>query len=130
MSTTILLFDGDCNLCNNAVRFILKRNKDICFASMQSQAGMKLLKYYGHSAERLNTLIFIQNSTLHLKSDAVFQIIKKLDGLWPVLNVFVLIPKFIRDKVYDIVAANRIQWFGKKNNCSFSEGISEERIFK
>ncbi len=130
MCPDILLFDGDCNLCNNAVQFILKRNTDICFASLQSTTGIELLIKYELAAESLNTLVFIQNNSAYLKSAAVLKIIKKLNGLWPLLYVFAVVPSFISNKLYDLIANYRFQWFGRRKNCMLPEGFPKSRFIE
>lgn len=115
----VLLFDGVCNLCNGAVQFVIKRNKaeNIVFASLQSTVGKELLLENNLPADFLNSFVFLDDKKLYTKSSAALRVSKYLSGAWPVLQVFLLIPKFIRDSVYTIIAKNRYRWFGKMNNC-------------
>ncbi len=116
---SVILFDGVCNLCNGAVQFIIKRDKNshFSFASLQSIEGQKLLRKYQLPLDNFSSFILIWNDKIYTKSTGALKVVKKLNGLWPLLYGFILIPKFIRDKVYDWIAENRYKWFGKKNEC-------------
>lgn len=114
----IILFDGICNLCNKSVQFILKRDPEgnFQFASMQSEAGEKLLKHYGFNGE-IKSIILIDHGKVFRKSSAALRIAGKLQGFWKLLVVFQIIPPFLRDLIYDYIAKNRYRWFGKKESC-------------
>jgi len=115
----IILFDGICNLCNSAVTFIIKRDKkDVFrFASLQSDLGNELLRKFAIDPEKTDSLILISEGKAFIKSSAALQIARGLDGGYPLLVVFLLLPKFLRNGVYDFIARNRYDWFGKKENC-------------
>lgn len=115
----IILFDGHCNLCNGSVQFIIKRDSSgtFKFASLQSPIGQHHLLKLGLPVEQLYSIVLIKDGILFQKSNAALEIAKNLDGLWPVLYIFKIIPRFIRDWVYDIIAKNRYSWFGKKDVC-------------
>ncbi|WP_298539449.1 thiol-disulfide oxidoreductase DCC family protein [uncultured Aquimarina sp.] len=116
----IILFDGVCNLCNGAVNFIIKRDKNDVFryASLQSDIGQKLAKERGIDTSELNTILLIEpNMAYYHKSTAALRIARQLSGGYPLLSVFLIFPKFLRDCVYDIVSRNRYNWFGKKESC-------------
>jgi predicted DCC family thiol-disulfide oxidoreductase YuxK len=114
----IILFDGVCNLCNSSVQFILKRdpNGTFKFASLQGETGQALLKKYGLNTDS-NSFVFIENDKIHLKSTAALRVCRKLTGAWRLLAAFLIIPGFIRDHFYGIIAKNRYRWFGKKDSC-------------
>jgi predicted DCC family thiol-disulfide oxidoreductase YuxK len=115
----ILLFDGVCNLCNNTVLFVIKRDrkKQIRFGAIQSQEGKKLLQSFGIDQQYLGSLIFIDEGKVYLKSSGALRLSKYLSGLWPLLYALMVIPAFIRNPIYDFIAANRYKWFGKKEVC-------------
>ena len=116
----IILFDGVCNLCNNAVNFVIKRDKKSVFrfASLQSDIGQKLTNERGIDTARVDSIILIDPGTAwYEKSTAALQIAKQLSGMFPLLSVFLIFPKSFRDWVYDIIAKNRYKWFGKKDQC-------------
>ncbi|AXT55412.1 DUF393 domain-containing protein [Aquimarina sp. MMG015] len=116
----IILFDGVCNLCNGAVNFIIKRDKNDVFryASLQSDIGKKLASEIGVDTSKLDTILLIEPSVAYYhKSTAALQIAKRLSGGYPLLSVFLIFPKILRDWFYDIIAKNRYKWFGKRDNC-------------
>jgi predicted DCC family thiol-disulfide oxidoreductase YuxK len=115
----ILLFDGVCNLCNNAVDFVIQRDsKDrFKFAALQDPKTKSILKDYQINLDYIDSIILIRGDQIFHKSKAALETASKLSGLWPLLYVFVIIPAFIRDPVYDWIAKNRYKWFGKKETC-------------
>ncbi len=114
----ILLFDGVCSLCNHLVDFVMKRDKEkyYQFASLQSEKGQSLLKEYQLEVD-LNTMVVIENDKAYVKSDAVLKVAPKLTGGWFILGAGKWVPRLIRHKLYDVVAANRYRLFGKKTTC-------------
>lgn len=118
-NTSIILFDGICNFCNSSVNKIIKhdtKNK-FKFAPLQSEIGKKLLKEYEIDSTKTDSIILIENNTYFIKSTAILKIAKHLNGLYPLVYGFIVIPKFIRDSVYDFIAKNRYKWFGKQDSC-------------
>lgn len=115
----ILLFDGYCNFCNSSVQFILKREKhqQLVFASLQSNTGKELLKQYNIDASKIDSLVLIDNNKAYIKSSAAIRLSKYLKGLYPLAQVFLIIPPFVRNVVYDYIARNRYKWFGKTESC-------------
>ena len=115
----ILLFDGVCNLCNGAVQFIIERDEDgfFRFASLQSDAAKKLLEQYPEAPEDISTIVLLEKGRLYTKSDAALRAARYLSGAWPALYGFVIVPRPIRNTVYDWIARNRYRWFGKKDQC-------------
>ncbi|MDQ0200115.1 thiol-disulfide oxidoreductase DCC family protein [Neobacillus ginsengisoli] len=114
----IILFDGICNFCNQSVQFILKRdpNGRFKFASLQGEAAKILFKKYDYDKE-INSIILIENERIFIKSEAALRVCINLKGPVKLLSIFRIIPRFIRDFFYDIVAENRYKWFGKKESC-------------
>ena len=119
MDKPIVLFDGVCNLCNSAVQFIIRHDKKntFMFTSLQSDTGKKLLAQYDLPLNELNSFILIENNKAYTRSSGALRVIKKLKGLWPLLYGFIIVPKFIRDGVYNWVGRNRYKWFGKQDAC-------------
>lgn len=116
----IILFDGLCNLCNSSVQFLIKRDsKDIFrFVSLQSELGKELLSKLPIAIQKTDSIILYEpEAVFYFKSQAVFQIIKSLGGLFNLLLIFKLLPYSICDVFYDYIAKNRYQWFGKKEQC-------------
>lgn len=115
----IILFDGVCNLCNNSIQFIIKRDKKqrFLFASLQSDAAHDILLQFQLKNSDFNSIIFIEDGKIYQKSTAILKISRYLSGLWMLNYGFIIIPKFIRDAIYTVIANNRYNWFGKKNEC-------------
>jgi len=114
----VILFDGVCNLCNSSVQFILKRDRDqnFFFASLQSAYGQKLLQKFNLPADNFNSFILYQGGKIYSCSTGALKMFSQLRG-WRWVKVFWIVPKFIRDAVYNIIAKNRYKWFGKKEEC-------------
>jgi predicted DCC family thiol-disulfide oxidoreductase YuxK len=114
----IVLFDGQCNLCNGAVQFIIRHDKKnrFVFASLQSEVVKKLLNEI-QVPSSLETIVLIKGHKHFDKSDAVLEIAKNLSGFWPMVYGFKILPRFLRDVLYNWVAKNRYTWFGKRNSC-------------
>ncbi|MGA2298102.1 MAG: thiol-disulfide oxidoreductase DCC family protein [FCB group bacterium] len=115
----IVLFDGFCNLCNGFVQFIIKRDREkkFIFASIQSTKGQSLLKQYCLQTDYLDTIVYIKGHTFTIKSSAVLNVLKNLDGVWKLFFVLIIIPKFFRDFVYKIISKKRYKLFGRSDNC-------------
>jgi predicted DCC family thiol-disulfide oxidoreductase YuxK len=116
----IILFDGVCNLCNGSVIFILQREKEpvFQFASIQSEAGQGLLEWCGFPKDYNQAVILIDRGKIFLGSTAALKIGQTLKFPWSVVSYAgFIVPKFIRDWVYNQIAVNRYQWFGKKEVC-------------
>ncbi len=115
----IILFDGVCNLCNSSVNFVIDRDKkDVFrFAALQSEEGRHVLLNLTVTKDYLDSIVLVKNDKLFFKSSAALLIAKELPGLWPLLTVFFIIPRFLRDIIYDFIARNRYRWFGKKVEC-------------
>jgi len=115
----IILFDGVCNLCNNSVTFVIKRDKKdkFRFAALQEDAGKRLIEQYGIDTSKTDSIILIENGKAYVKSTAALRVARHLGGLYPLSYAFMIIPNFIRNWVYDYVARNRYKWYGKKESC-------------
>lgn len=117
----IVLFDGVCNLCDNAVQRIIKNDKkDIYrFASLQSDLGKQLTRERGIDTDKVDSIILIiPGKAYYIKADAALEIAKNLRGWYAILGVFKsILPSSITNKVYDYIAKNRYKWYGKKDAC-------------
>lgn len=115
----VVLFDGVCNLCSNSVQFVIKHDpkKQFRFASLQSDVGQHVMQHFGLPANELNSFILLEHDKIYTKSTGALRLTKKLNGLWPMLYAFIIVPAFIRNAVYSFVANNRYKWFGKKEAC-------------
>jgi predicted DCC family thiol-disulfide oxidoreductase YuxK len=111
----VILFDGVCNLCTGSVQFVIERDsrRQFRFASLQSGAAERLLG----SRDQLETMVLIAGGKVYRKSTAALLIARRLDGFWPLLAVFLIVPRFLRDAVYDWIGRRRYRMFGKRETC-------------
>ncbi len=119
VNSPVLLFDGVCNLCNASVQWILTHDRRgvFRFAALQSETGQALLRQFGLDQETFDSVVLVQNDRIFLRSDAPLEIVRHLGGAWPLLYVFKIIPRFLRDAVYNWIARNRYRWFGRREAC-------------
>lgn len=115
----VILFDGVCNLCNSAINFVIDRDKNdqYKFAALQSDYGQQYLEGNHQPLENFESIVYIENGEIYEKSTAALRIARNLNGAWPVLYAFIIVPKFIRDAVYNFIANNRYKFFGKRDQC-------------
>lgn len=113
----VILFDGECNFCNFWIRFIIDRDhkQQFLFTSLKSA-------YANHWKAKHNivwedSVYLIIGEQIYNRSDAVIHIAKELGGMWTLLSLARIIPRYIRDWLYDLIAKHRYQWFGKNQQC-------------
>lgn len=116
---SIILFDGVCNLCNASVNFVIKHDKkaQFLFASFQSDAAKEIMLHFNLENFMADSVILVEGNKVFDKSTAALKIAKRLDGGFKAFYVFIIVPKFFRDWIYDFVAKNRYHWFGKMESC-------------
>jgi len=114
----LVLFDGYCNLCNGTVDFLLKhdRKKQFVMLSLQSDEAHSLLEKFDVSLLP-DSVVYIENEVVYVKSDAIIAIARKLSYPWKLTIILKIFPIKFRNKIYDFVAAKRLQWFGKRSSC-------------
>jgi len=115
----VVLFDGVCNFCESSVRFIIDRDPQgtFRFASLQSERGGALARRHGAEPDELNTMMLIEEGVLYTRSTAALRIARRLRLPWRLARIFLGIPAPMRDPIYDLIAANRYRWFGRKDEC-------------
>jgi len=106
-------------LCNNVVQFVIKQdNKAVFrFASLQSPFGLSVKEKFNLNHSNLNSFILVDEEKVFIQSTAALKVANYLGGYWRVSYALIIIPPFIRDSVYAIIAKNRYKWFGKKESC-------------
>lgn len=119
MNNQIILFDGVCNLCNSFVQFVIKRDKQskFKFGSLQSAEAVKILRDLNFENQKLQTVIFIMDDVIYTRSTAVLKIARQLGGAWKFCYVFIIIPKSLRDWIYNKASKSRYKMFGKRDTC-------------
>ena len=129
----IVFFDGVCNFCNSTVDFIWKNNKkrNLYYASLQSDFSKDKLLNSGIKDFDLKTIYYSDGKKVFEKSHAVFIILKSLNGVYPILGkIGLLLPRYISDFFYDIIAKNRYKWFGKFDYCKVPSSKWKEKFIE
>lgn len=129
-SYSILFFDGVCNLCNASVDFVVSkdRNRKFRYAPLQSETAKKVLGNTSINLENPSSFVLYHQGTILRKSSAALKVAQLLGFPLSLVSVFFIIPKFIRDWVYSVIADNRYKWFGKKETCRLPTE-SERELF-
>jgi predicted DCC family thiol-disulfide oxidoreductase YuxK len=132
LENPIVLFDGVCNLCNWWIQFIIKRDSKLLFrfAALQSRTGQHLLAHYGLCPQSLASMVLIDAGSASTRSDAALRIASYLPGMWPLLGTLRIVPRVLRNWVYDRIAENRYRWFGKKDACMVPMGDIAHRFLE
>lgn len=127
----VILFDGVCNLCNGWIKFVLKneRRDFYRFTSLQSENAKSMLGHY-HYESKLSSIVLIENGMLYEKSGAVLKILGNLKFPWPMMQIFAVVPRPLRDAVYHFMAKNRYAWFGKQQLCEWDPNHDEVRFIE
>ena len=128
----LLFFDGVCNLCNGLVHFIIRRDKRgrFRFASLQSEVGQRFLQTHGLAESHLDSLVYWRKGKMLTRSSAALNVASDLGGPWAFAYFFMLVPRFIRDAVYDLVARKRYRWSGKRDACMVPTSELRERFLE
>ncbi|MBL4796124.1 MAG: thiol-disulfide oxidoreductase DCC family protein [Oleispira sp.] len=125
----VILFDGVCKLCNAWSNFIIQHDHQHVFklCSVQSDEGQKILKHFGLSTDVYASMLVVEGDAVYQQSDAFFQVVVKLGYPWKIVCVFRMIPKSIRNWLYDRIALNRYRLFGKYDVCLLPTADHEAR---
>ena len=125
------MYDGDCALCNHLIQFYLKREKkpSLYFAPLNSKTGEIVLQHFEIENQK-DSMVLIRNYNAYIKSCAAIRLSLYMKGLWPLLTLFLIIPPFLRNPVYDFVAKRRFKWFGVQESCMNIEGFDLSRFLK
>lgn len=117
--TPLILFDGYCNLCNTSIQYIIKNDKKklLLFTALSSVKSKEILANQSDTIKSLDSILLYYNDKLYYKSSAVLKIAKLLGGIYSLTVIFWIIPRPIRDLIYNWIAKNRYKWFGKKSQC-------------
>jgi len=116
---SVIFFDGVCNLCNASVQFVIAHESAdfFRFAALQSDYARNTLTKFNLKATDSNSVVLLENGLLYTKSSAALRIARRLNGLWPLLYSLIIVPKFLRDWVYNTIAKNRYKWWGRQETC-------------
>ncbi len=124
---TIIVFDGVCGFCNSFVQFVIQRDSKayFSFASSQSKVGRALLEAMGDKP--VDSIVLVEEGKIWIKSDAVLRICNHLSGLWPYCSWLRIVPRPIRDGLYDVFAKYRYI-FGVRQVCQLPTADERKRI--
>lgn len=116
----IIIFDGECNLCNGVVGWLLRFAPSgvFQFVAFQSAQGQQLLKKHGFPTQNLETVILLDNKGIHTHSDGFLKIVSKIPRWRLVAALLAFVPGIIRDTIYNMASKNRVRWFGKSKSCT------------
>ena len=116
----VIVFDGACNLCHGAVMFVIRRDPDrqFRFVAAQSKLGETLMARHGVNALQDETVLLIENESCYLRSEAALRIAAQLHGPWSWFGGLRVLPKFLRDGCYGLIARRRFRLFGRRDTCS------------
>ena len=128
--SSIILFDGVCNLCDGFVQFVIQHDSkgQFRFASLQSETGREILATHQLPQDQLSTIVLSRGDEFFTKSDAALRILSNLDGILKLTGIFLFLPRFVRDIFYDLVARNRYRIFGRKDACMIPTQELRERF--
>lgn len=126
----VLLFDGECNLCNGLVQWVIERDPEgtFRFAALQSDAGQALLEAHDLPTDDFDTFVVVDGDESYTRSDAAMRVLKGLGLPYSLGYSAVVVPRFVRDGAYDVVADHRYGWFGKRDACMVPTPERRERF--
>jgi predicted DCC family thiol-disulfide oxidoreductase YuxK len=126
----ILLFDGHCNLCNAWVQYVVKRDSSstIRLASLQSEAGRRLLEEHKIDANYIDSLVLFEEERFSVSSNAALRTLSYFDGWERHLIILSVVPRSLRDLVYRFIAKNRYKWFGRRDQCMVPTAEQSKRF--
>lgn len=116
----LILFDGVCNLCNSSVQYVIKHDKNqrFMFTALQSETGKKIIDHFNIDTRKVDSIIlYTPEKGITYKSTAALKVAAQLGFPTNILSIFLIIPSFISNWVYDVIAKNRYKWYGKKEAC-------------
>lgn len=124
----IILFDGECNFCDSSVQFIIKRDPlaKFNFAALSSPTGTEITSRF--QLNDVDSIVFVREDKCYTKSTAALKIAKELKSPLKLMYVFIIVPKPLRDLVYDFIARNRYKWFGRKEVCHIPSKEDRQRF--
>ncbi|MDI1287933.1 MAG: DCC1-like thiol-disulfide oxidoreductase family protein [Reyranella sp.] len=126
----ILIFDGNCVLCSSFAQFILRTDRSRRFRLLAAQTplGAALYAHFGLDAVDYKTNILIEDGRAWLKSEGSIRIFDGLGFPWSLVSIARLLPRPLRDWLYEIVARNRLRWFGVRETCYLPDPSEADRF--
>ncbi|UUZ87085.1 thiol-disulfide oxidoreductase DCC family protein [Paenibacillus sp. P26] len=127
-----MFYDGVCGFCSRVVQFIIPRDPEgrFHFAAIQSAAGQRMLAEQGLDPKALDTFVLLERNRVYTRSTAALRVVRGLRGAWPFFYVFIMVPRPVRDAVYNFIARNRYRWFGRSESCMPPAGSVRNRFLE
>jgi predicted DCC family thiol-disulfide oxidoreductase YuxK len=127
-----ILFDGVCNLCNGFVQFVIARDPaaQFRFGALTSASAARVLQDAGVTPPIPDTIVLVEDGAVYFRSDAPLRIARRLTFPWPLAYGLVIVPRFLRDRVYDFIAAHRYKWFGRRDVCMVPRPELQQRFLE
>jgi len=128
----ILIFDGHCVLCSSFVQFILRTDRERRFRLLAAQTpiGAALYRHLGLNPTDYETNILLEDGRAWLKSEGSLRVFEELGFPWSLISVGRLLPRSVRDWLYEIVARNRLRWFGRRQTCYRPDATQADRFIE
>lgn len=127
----VVFFDGECNLCNGFVDFVMRHDREarFAFASLQGVLASHLTVGRDSSDDHPSTILLFDGDRVYRRSEAVLRVLLRLRG-WPraIGRIGLLFPRVVRDRAYTIVARHRYGWFGKRDTCRLPSPEERDRL--
>jgi len=125
----LLLYDGECALCNHMIQFYLNREKNqrMNFVPLDSDTAQVIIAHFELKKTK-DSMVLIRDYSAYIKSCAALRLSRYMKGLWPLMQVFLIIPPFLRNLVYDFIAKRRLKWFGIQQTCLNRTDFNQERF--
>ena len=132
MDKGIIIFDGYCNFCSRSVMFIIRRDKKryFTFAASQTPEGQNIIGLYNLGELAQHSIVLIEQGNVYRKSTAALRIARHLANGWHLFYVCMIIPRRIRDFIYDLIARSRYRLFGMSDTCFVPEPAVKERFLQ
>jgi predicted DCC family thiol-disulfide oxidoreductase YuxK len=126
----IIVFDGKCVLCSRWVRFVMRHDGEKRFRLLPAQTplGIALYEHYGLDPVVYETNVLLEDGRAWLKSEGTIRMFERLGLPWSSMAVFRAVPRALRDKLYNVVARNRLKWFGSRDTCFIPEPGDADRF--
>jgi predicted DCC family thiol-disulfide oxidoreductase YuxK len=126
----VIIFDGKCVFCSGFARFILWADRKRRFRLLAAQTGLgaALYRHYGLDPMNYSTNILLADGRAWFKSAASLRIFQLLGLPWALLSAGWLLPRVLRDGLYDVVARNRLRWFGVRETCYAPDATQADRF--
>ena len=130
MAGAVVLFDGVCNLCNGFVRFVIPRDPRgyFQFATLGSAAAARVLGERGGPTPGADSLVLVEGGRAYIRSAAALRIARRLRFPWSLAYGLTIVPRPLRDWIYDFVARNRYRWFGRRDACMLPGQATKDRF--